>query len=481
MIGEGDNVRDAIVSLNPDLSPMVLRELRCFVQLMERVMSEHKKFETSKEYYFRFDQIPSLYQVGDLVYVRTPFSLHESNFCHSLARIFQIDPPRAAPLALGESYGTGHSTFYAIHCYMLDFDGFCYGATLRTFTMAPFKGYGPIRYEAIYPTRYTHNESQLLQKAQDIGRKFCQCVSTMHMSYSGVALVTNPLGEVICGSDGAPLRTRHIESDVIVDFREALTAEPAFKIRFFELWTGTSPIGFGERLASEDLIITWSNIDRTKEIFSARETLAIPRDVHEKVSSQFCLENRYLRQHLRSATEPSEDDLVLLPQRVFGYSIRDVFFCGLDVRNLSPVATRPNAFDGLQLPEDHKESILAAVKTHLRKRQIEGMIQEAGAQSVYTQDLIPGKGTGVNILLHGEPGVGKTATAEAIAHLTGRPLLRVNCGLLSTEFVDTILHLAHRWDCILLFDEADVFLAARSAAKAWVDNSKVSGTCLQLT
>ena len=81
------------------------------------------------------------------------------------------------------------------------------------------------------------------------------------------------------------------------------------------------------------------------------------------------------------------------------------------------------------------------------------------------QDFIFGKGRGLLILLHGEPGVGKTATAEAVAQSTRRPLFPISCSDLTAgweveERLEDIFRLAHLWDCVLLLDEADVFLAA---------------------
>lgn len=41
----------------------------------------------------------------------------------------------------------------------------------------------------------------------------------------------------------------------------------------------------------------------------------------------------------------------------------------------------------------------------------------------FAPDLVPGKGEGQIVLLHGPPGTGKTLTAESVAEYTARPLL----------------------------------------------------------
>lgn len=64
--------------------------------------------------------------------------------------------------------------------------------------------------------------------------------------------------------------------------------------------------------------------------------------------------------------------------------------------------------------------------------------------------------------------MGKTLTAETVAEFTERPLYMVSSGDLGTESssLDTrlsrILDMAATWKAILLIDEADIFLEARS-------------------
>jgi ATP-dependent Lon protease len=49
----------------------------------------------------------------------------------------------------------------------------------------------------------------------------------------------------------------------------------------------------------------------------------------------------------------------------------------------------------------------------------------------YHADSVRGKGSGRIFLLHGEPGVGKTLTAECVAEATRRPLLSITYVLLN--------------------------------------------------
>ncbi|KAI0183841.1 P-loop containing nucleoside triphosphate hydrolase protein [Xylaria flabelliformis] len=85
------------------------------------------------------------------------------------------------------------------------------------------------------------------------------------------------------------------------------------------------------------------------------------------------------------------------------------------------------------------------------------------------QDFIRGKGRGLVMLLHGAPGTGKAATAEALALWHRKPLFVIMCSDLGftpqgvESSLNEIFRLAHLWDCILLLDEADVFLRETNA------------------
>ncbi|KAK0647882.1 ATP-dependent zinc metalloprotease FtsH [Lasiodiplodia hormozganensis] len=82
--------------------------------------------------------------------------------------------------------------------------------------------------------------------------------------------------------------------------------------------------------------------------------------------------------------------------------------------------------------------------------------------------MVRGKGNGLIILLHGGPGTGKTLTAESVAEIAKKPLYRVTCGDIGTEprevekYLQKVFHLGKIWDCVVLLDEADVFLEQRT-------------------
>ncbi|OAA41806.1 ATPase, AAA-type, core [Metarhizium rileyi] len=77
-------------------------------------------------------------------------------------------------------------------------------------------------------------------------------------------------------------------------------------------------------------------------------------------------------------------------------------------------------------------------------------------------DLIKGKEELLIIHLHGPPGAGKTIAEDA-----ERPLFTIHSGHMGMNleeieaYLDSVLQLANKWDCVLLVNEADAFLGAR--------------------
>ena len=141
-------------------------------------------------------------------------------------------------------------------------------------------------------------------------------------------------------------------------------------------------------------------------------------------------------------------------------------------------------FDELVIDPKHKTIVRALVETHPRGATPIGekVTKDSGSRAAadYQADLVRGKGQGRILLLHGPPGVGKTSTAECVADLTGRPLFQITCGDIGTEpedverNLDENFLLAHRWGCVLLLDEADVFLQERDRSNL-KRNSLVAG------
>lgn len=130
----------------------------------------------------------------------------------------------------------------------------------------------------------------------------------------------------------------------------------------------------------------------------------------------------------------------------------------LSLRHIEPVKFDEEAFRNLVMNEQKKQLLEALV-----------LVQTNRSQN-RVPDVIEGKGNGLILLLHGPPGTGKTLTAESVAELAHKPLYRVTCGDIGThpedieKYLDSVLFIGKTWDCVVLLDEADIFLEERSAS-----------------
>jgi SpoVK/Ycf46/Vps4 family AAA+-type ATPase len=156
--------------------------------------------------------------------------------------------------------------------------------------------------------------------------------------------------------------------------------------------------------------------------------------------------------------ELSEHQYMLLASHMFAFILKDRDYDIVEVDGLVEPLIVVDAINRLVMDPTNKSIIKAIAKTYT----------DTEAGSLFSADFIHGKGEGQILLLHGPPGTGKTLTAESVAEFTSRPLLSLTAADLGDEPDDLEKHLmqffkyANDWDAVVLIDEADVYLEARS-------------------
>lgn len=151
--------------------------------------------------------------------------------------------------------------------------------------------------------------------------------------------------------------------------------------------------------------------------------------------------------------------------RVFSLRMKNYFW--VDVGDLDDYYYDKTAVDRLVLP-DKTRNVLVSIFN--RKDEMLG-------------DVIAGKHGGMVIMACGPTGVGKTLTAEVLSEYTERPLYVMELGELGTnlasveETLHNIFKRVTRWNALLLFDEADVFLYKRDDN---LERSAIVGIFLRL-
>ncbi|UKZ81381.1 hypothetical protein TrVFT333_009153 [Trichoderma virens FT-333] len=183
------------------------------------------------------------------------------------------------------------------------------------------------------------------------------------------------------------------------------------------------------------------------------------RELHKSDSSKIFATKQvgvnYLeREEMKQDHPPDENFIYLAPLTVKAYNLKKKKWVDLRLDGLRDVLWNTKAFESLVIKEKTKRLIQALISNQIEAER--------------STDLISGKGNGLIMLLHGGPGTGKTLTAESVAEIAKKPLYPVTCGDIGTKpedvenYLESVLHLGKTWGCVVLLDEADVFLEQRS-------------------
>lgn len=370
---------------------------------------------------------------------------------------------------------SANACFY-LHCYHIDFDEYKGRPVTRKIRIEPFKGEISIKSLPAYPLRYVEDVHKLQSDLKFQGQRFRQLRDTQHLFYKGWSMAHHPDGRPMLRNnlfvwEIGNVQPQYIESEVIIDFEETVNDQPQWAPSFKP---PEPEAGVWSHNNDNFEIKCWTDYSRN-ELKSQQNDLVQTGDGVAMLQRKTAIENDgFLTRSKgsRSGEDESEDvlgeeDLMLLPKRLFAYSLRDRCYAALDLDLISTLPQQHGVFEQLKIPRTTKDLIRSLVDEHFEKKRIEDLM-DGDEKEVMTQDLIGGKGKGLTILLHGVPGVGKTATAEAVALESRKPLFSLNPGDIGASADDVnrnlrrFFRLANKWNCVLLLDEADAFLSQRS-------------------
>ncbi|KAE8150938.1 hypothetical protein BDV25DRAFT_139371 [Aspergillus avenaceus] len=434
-----------------------LEEMRCFIAFVEeKILPLWRQFDEATEATPKkvcYEEIPFLFRPGALAYVPSSHRTTRAHHQSAIQNVFRMY--FCAPLDVWYYYNEGqgwtvpsdkHTKW---HLYCLDHDGDGFRTAWHSVTFKYFSGERDITSLECYPLHFHSQRDQILQQQIEKGHTFkdLACGGIKHLYYSGWNLVTGVFEEEVPKFDEA----EHMESEVIVDVKEAERHVSEVSIR--DVPEPTSDWKHWFTYQDHLGLRVWDRPEEEDEdaMYSTTvDTLLIREDfTYFQEAKEFNEENAWIQKDGR---------------RLYGYVLRERKFARLDIQNFTSRSDGDQTtLDDIQIKEGHKKIIRSSVSSHFL-RSIE---QKNHSIPTYSPDIIRGKGRGLVILLHGAPGVGKTATAEAVALEFKKPLFPITCGDLGTtpEAVESTLkdvfRYAHLWDCILLLDEADVFLTQR--------------------
>ncbi|PTB69277.1 hypothetical protein BBK36DRAFT_1186644 [Trichoderma citrinoviride] len=385
---------------------------------------------------------------------------------------------------------------FNITCIYIDFDGKNLGPVTKVFYFKKFEGEKEVTLLEVYPLRFhpvkrsdfddsmwaeveaLPPDQRYRQKLIRRGAMFLDVVTIKHMYYAGPTLDTRD----------------DVEGQVVVDFETAFSVEDETQKAWkpdLQTLIGNPPVGVEDDnelrachgpCCSNDFVYDDLDMDEQQKTDYINSLLPSVTSLDEQPSVAILPRPlSELRASSANATSVSDDELAIMSYRVFGFVLRTRKWAKLDLTYMTAIQApdiedvlsdeqAPNttgskkqrtAFDRLVIKKEHRSMIVSLVAQHFRDKRL-----TSGHQQQF--DIVKGKGKGLILLLHGAPGVGKTSTAEGIAELFKKPLFQITCGDLGTTAaevemaLETNFALANRWDCILLLDEADVFLAERT-------------------
>ncbi|KAL1858167.1 hypothetical protein Daus18300_010048 [Diaporthe australafricana] len=456
---------------------MVLTEkvsqLKClldFIQTepdLQRTLSLRAKIEAGSLETIRFQDIWLLFEPGDLVVskINDHWRLHKvysttGGQIQRMARGTPGDNSQKAPRVPGKSawtgttltveedesekflreanFGIGTWTSLKVDCYSLGFDGDELRPIDSLWKIKHFLGEKRITDLPLYPVRFHPDKSDLLERTEARGLRFL--MSPGHKSYKGPS--ARPMSS-------QPARA--IDGDVYVEFPKNL-------------------------YHSSNLVMTRAEVTESEELVRNSPRWLTGNEVDALRSEEFMSANRFkLGVITTEEAKKSKDNLRLLPWVVRAYIFRIRDWENLDIDLLQEIDRRPEArdssFNELVIPDKTRTLLVSLVEDHASKAKAvydPRKMTDVESSLRPQVDLVRGKGQGLIILLHGPPGSGKTSTAETIAAYTQRPLYSITCGDLGLEAQEVEDSLskhterAEKWGCVLLLDEADVFLMQRN-------------------
>ncbi|KAK8087784.1 hypothetical protein PG997_002745 [Apiospora hydei] len=433
-----------------------LKEMQCLLSFIDSYMAKKRKYLMSDQCReISFADLPLLFNPGDIVIAK---------HLKQAYRVIKVDCTRhrvknrdkgGLDFWKDETEAEFADNPIFVSCVYLDFDGTSIGPVPRIFAFPGFRGKKQVTSLPIYPIQHSR-DVELRDNLVQRGKTFLKVAGIKHMHYTGLAMETRD----------------EIDSQVVIDFEEAFTRFPQWMPRVRHI-ADCSPAKLLDSKANPSLD---DEADETVGIYrEAQKSLELPCVKEcctgEVVHRDEYVENRrmedYIVAHMNEAGSvlPSvavtpralkdidehptltDEDFLIMSYRVFGFVLRSRKWHKLDLTHMSEVAILGDGegFDQLVLP------LVIAIWSS----------------------------RGLILLLHGVPGVGKTSTAECVADSFRRPLFQITSGDLGTtarEVEDALeqnFNLASRWGCILLIDEADVFLGERTR-EDFVRNSLVA-------
>ena len=478
-------------TLDPNQLFLYLEELRAYRKELKGKLKNEKKKKAKKHLKEQIGQLRCLLKYLDKDYAKTRKTLYPmleaGNITFDLLwTLFRSDTTCYAstytaqdePRAFKVEYATKESSFVKgtwmeIEGRYMDFDGKTFGLGSMDIEIESFKGPRRINSLPCYPLKYHKDTEAIKVKLVARGKKFVELAGMQYKFHKGISFTKRKRQAIKVTTNGR----------VMIDPATFRRTNPNYPISTVkppdpgvmnvldpkadsDSEDGGCCCGGGSDDEDEERAHTFEDNANDEPRKSSRlifdktgkpHFVTVEIDEHGMEIKKENMEK--IPEGSEKQREFSDEELLIASPVVLGFAFSEKLWLEFTVSGIHDIEWNEGAFESLVLPEKQKSIVKALVQSHTSE----------AAERKNIDDVIQGKGRGLVAVLHGTPGVGKTLTAESIAELLKCPLYCVSAGELGTnpreleQELQKILDLAHAWGAVLLLDEADVFLEARTA------------------
>ncbi|KAL8774883.1 MAG: hypothetical protein Q9194_003930 [Teloschistes cf. exilis] len=313
----------------------------------------------------------------------------------------------AAKLKNTSIYAGRHEDVLQLDCEMIYANGDELGWGQHRFEIPDFGGMQKIYDLPVFPLKYHRKVEKITKDLIENGKKYEQLTGLHHKQYQGVAL------------DG--YQPFYVDSRVVIDAKAFMCYNPDRDMVLRPLKRSKGDDSYDHAILDGDSESPISSSD-------------------EDDSSSAYLSTKVKKPQSWHAL--TDGERMLCGTSVKGYSLRNKRWLDFFVDSIQDIDWKLNAWDDVVLKEDQKDLIFSMTDGHRSNHQ--------GLQS-----------QGLNILLSGPTGVGKTFAVESLAEHLRAPLFHVTPADvdldtknpdLESPFTD-MLEMCGKWNAILLCDE----------------------------
>ncbi|KFY19943.1 hypothetical protein V491_04104 [Pseudogymnoascus sp. VKM F-3775] len=438
-----------------------IKHIKVLLKYLDKDYAETKKtlYPMLESGLITFDYLWALYKPNTLAYTTTYGTLDEP-------RAFKIEyAEKEASFMKGE--------WYNIEGKYLEYDGKAWGMGTMDCDVPAFKGARKITSLACYPLRYHKEEEKVRKELIERGKKFVSLQGVHYKSHEGLAYYKKKRQVIKVNINGRIMVDPAIHRRINPNYQVS-TVKPKDPNEL-EDSSDEEDSDCGCECEDSDDDNNQAGMDdvdepkmKIKVVMDDKKKIHVVQVAVDADGQEIKPENLDVVAEQNQDSEDdkadgkkvipvfSDEEYLIASPVVLGFAFGEKLWLEFTVSGIKEIVWNDGAYESLVLENNTKDIVKALVESH----------KYHPAESI--DDVIQGKGKGLVAVLHGPPGTGKTLTAEGIAELLKCPLYMVSAGELGTDprtleaELQKILDISMTWGCVLLLDEADVFLEKRT-------------------